>query len=388
MLDWTRLGANYTDVVGRAADSPVANGKAFVTEYAGPAAIVGSTPIASTTWNASAFVSANAVDVVNLLRQQGLVFCGNGFCRYYHPLVLPLLREFLPAPANLSPPSAEGGAAALDAGGSAAGATLNEGAFYSCLSCYASAIDTTKWSATGFASALSSRIIDPARHADSLLANWPYLTRMFTTISPAEMTVDPEFLEHDGLPTVRVSGSSVQRVTCAGARGVALPDGRQVALTPTGTWPGFSALMPFAERIEEYPPVGDAIVLVDNTERINSQLKTWNDTLSWPPPAVSTGSGGSGGTSGISGSGGVPSTSGSGGASGAAGRSTVGPGGSSGTGGSGGASFVTPDDNANPSATASAGCGCRTSRAPGGASAAFAGTALLGALVARRRRRR
>jgi hypothetical protein len=40
-LDWMSLGTNYNDLVGRAVDSPIANGKAFVTEYAGPTAIVG-----------------------------------------------------------------------------------------------------------------------------------------------------------------------------------------------------------------------------------------------------------------------------------------------------------------------------------------------------------
>ncbi|HMR78097.1 MAG TPA: DUF2330 domain-containing protein, partial [Polyangiaceae bacterium] len=39
-IDWQSRGANYMEVVSRAADSPVANGQAFVTEYAGPSNVV------------------------------------------------------------------------------------------------------------------------------------------------------------------------------------------------------------------------------------------------------------------------------------------------------------------------------------------------------------
>ncbi len=219
------------------------------------------------------------------------------------------MRDFLPAPAS---GATDGGAPPIKGFND-----TSEGRFYSCLagvagtqvSCDAGTIDAQKWDAGKFTTALSSRIIQPARHADSLIANWPYLTRLFTTISPAEMTEDPEFLEHDGLPDVRISGSGVRRVTCTGPSGMTLPDGRQVALTPTSTWPGFSNQMPFAERIEEYPSVGAGIVLVDNTERINAQLKLWNDSQGWPPPVASMPSsnpaGGTGGANFPQGQGGV-----------------------------------------------------------------------------------
>jgi MYXO-CTERM domain-containing protein len=68
--------------------------------------------------------------------------------------------------------------------------------------------------------------------------------------------------------------------------------------------------MPYAERIEEFPSVGASIVLVDNTERINSQLKAWNDSQGWPPatPSMPSGSGGAsmlpGGGTGVGGQGG------------------------------------------------------------------------------------
>jgi MYXO-CTERM domain-containing protein len=357
LLDWMALGANYKTLISKSVDSPVANGKAFVTEYAGPTAVVGNTPFAPSTWNADAFTSAAPVDVIKMLQMQGFLRCDpTGFanpyvtqasCSYTSPLVLPLLRDYLPMP--------------VAPDGTAMGAMGDlEGNFYGCLAgipfrspCGAAQIDAQKWDGAKFAAALSSRIIEPARHADSLVATWPYLTRLFTTISPAEMTEDPEFQEQDGLPTVQVSGSATRRLTCSGTSGMTLPDGRPVALA-NGTWPGFSNQMPFAERIEEFPATtGPSIVLVNNTERINSQLKVWNDAQGWPPPLPP-----SGGTTG-----GSTGAAGADGSTGAAGSVGVQPGGNG------------------------SGCGCTVGSRDSRASQAFALAGLLGLIGARRRKR-
>jgi MYXO-CTERM domain-containing protein len=270
-LDWVNAGSNYNDLVGRAADSPVADGHAFVTEYAGPTAVVGAGSLGSSSWNPAPFYTAKAVDVIDLLQKQGLVQCNSSFCNYTHPLLLPLLREFLPAPATL-PPNAD-----FDV----TDPTIRENLFYACLKCYQSLINTNVWNGPAFASALAARIVDPARHADQLLANWPYLTRMFTTISPAEMTEDPEFQERDGLKTVSASGSGTLRVTCSGSRAMTLPDGRFVALSQPSSWPVFTDQMPWAERIEDLSTSGDPVVLVDNSDRINGQLDAWNQPQGW-----------------------------------------------------------------------------------------------------------
>jgi MYXO-CTERM domain-containing protein len=203
-----------------------------------------------------------------------------------------------------------------------------------------------------FAADLAARIIDPAHHADALLSAWKYLTRLFTTISPGEMTEDPEFLERsdlDGtdLPSMsRVTSTATQRITCNNTAGVILPNGRQVALPAQGIWPLFPADMPWAERVEEIPATGAPIVLADYNLAIDAQLKTWNDGQGWPPP-------------GTTGPGGV---------------TTGGP-----TGGTAGANGAVQMDNSS--------CGCRT---VGGASSARFPVALLGlaGLVLGRRRRR
>jgi MYXO-CTERM domain-containing protein len=292
-LDWFNVSTSYNNYVGRAVDSPIANGKAFITEYAGPTAIVGAAPIASSSWNAAPFSTAAAVSVIQLLQNQGLLQCFGETCNYNHPLILPLLRQYLPAPASLT---TSNGTVLTDP-------TLIEGPFYGCLACYQTQIDQAKWNGPMFSAALAARIIDPAHHADALLSSWKYLTRLFTTISPAEMTDDPEFLERADLPTMNVlANSATQRITCNNTAGVILPNGRQVALPSQNIWPLFPPDMPWAERIEEIPATGAPIVLVDNNAVIDAQLKTWNDGQSWPPPTTTTGTGGiTGGTAGANG---------------------------------------------------------------------------------------
>jgi MYXO-CTERM domain-containing protein len=332
-LDWVNFGSNYKELVSRAVDSPVADGKAFVTEYAGPTAIVGATPLTPAAWDPTVYTTLSASDAISRLKQQGLLSCGLGvatdggpfprptvpFCSSSHPLVLPLLRDFVPAPATL---------VTNDAGAPLTDVALIEGYIYDCPSCYLSQIDLSQWSSEKFAQALADRVITPSRHADSLLATWPYLTRMFTTLSPAEMTEDPEFQAMPGLPSVPLPARGVRRITCSGQSGMGLPDGRSVALTPSSAWPGFTANMPWAEDIEEL--LGH-IVLVDNTQLIDDLLKEWNASQGWPP----AGTGGTGGVGGASGgTGGIGG--GTGGIDGGSGGfGTGGAGGFSGTGGIG-----------------------------------------------------
>jgi hypothetical protein len=287
-FDWFNAATSYGDLVSRAIDSEVANGKAWVTEYAGPTAIVGAQPIAPSSWNAAPFATVAPVGVVQLLQSQNFMSCfgGGGQCQYNHVLVLPLLHQYVPPPASL----VANGVTITDP-------TMVENYFYSCLACYQDKIDVTKWNGPNFANDLSKRIIEPSKHADALLSTWPYLTRMFTTLSPVEMDLDPEFLERDGLDNVpQINVQAIQRVTCDSRAGMVLPDGRNVGLISQGTWPRFSNTMPWAEKIDEIQ-ADKVIHLVDNTAKIEMELATWNQSQSWPPPGT-TGAGGAGGANG------------------------------------------------------------------------------------------
>lgn len=318
-VDWTtaNLAVNYKDVITQAVDADQANGRAFVTEYAGSSDVVQQGTIYTESWDSEVFEALPATQVIDRLTQQGLFFCdvdfGNG-CSPTHPLVQPILDQYLPVPAGVDP---------------------NE--FYECVECFADQLDPEVWDGPGFAQALQDRVIGPGQHAVDLLRNNGYLSRLYTTISPGEMTEDPMFHENDGLGDVTNLQSAVQRILCNGDSVYILPDGRQVYLPAGAPWPDFDNepawSMPSDEEIQEVMPSGAPIVLSNNTQVIDDALAAYNDQMGW------AGGGADGGSS----------------------------------------------DGALDSDGGSSGCGCRAGTAPGGLLLMLMG---LGLGVSSRRRRR
>ncbi len=260
-VDWSSMGQNYTQAVSRAVDSPVANGRAFVTEYAGSTNVVSPTSFYSESWNSQVFESAAPVEVIDKLQLMGLVYCyvyrydgAEVDCQYNHPLVKGILAQYLPVPAGLAPAD-----------------------FYNNLKTYESQIDLGKWNASEFAASFKLRIEDPAKHAASIVTKWPYLTRLFTTISPGEMTEDPMFHSQPGLDSVMPPALAVRHTGCCGQTTMELADGRDVAFDrSTQAWPAWDSKMPWADLIEEYPIGGEKITLVDNRSVIEHELAGWN----------------------------------------------------------------------------------------------------------------
>ncbi|MCX4247932.1 DUF2330 domain-containing protein [Paraliomyxa miuraensis] len=300
-LDWPSFGANYRELVTMAVDAPMADGRAFVTEYAGSVSVIDSSRLDTSMLDSSAFDGIPVVDVIDTLEAMGLMLCNEDGCQWLHELAPSLVHEFLPVPAG-----------------------VEEDAFYACLSCYAGLIDPVAWDAAAFAAAFDERIVAPMQHGQDLLATWPYVTRLYTTISPHEMTVDPMFAENAGLPDVPSRYGAERQQDCCGDA-MRLPGGRLVWMTGN-SWPVWGNDMPWAERIEEYAPGGGApIVLDDQSATIDAVIDHWNqvadcngqDTGGWdtglddgsgnPGDADGGSNGTTGGTAGASG------TSGSGG---------------------------------------------------------------------------
>jgi hypothetical protein len=263
-LDWVgNAASSYLSNISLAIDE--AGGRAFITEYAGTDAIVSLFGIENASWSASAFAGIEPVDVVTTLTSQGLMSCANDSCSYAHPQVLPLLQRYLP-----TPPSIE------------------EDAFYGCLSCYEGLIDPVAWAAQpGFSVEYEERISGPARHAVDMLVEATYLTRLFTMISPHEMIEDPLLQESDSLGTVDNNLVATQVLPCDNAPTyVEVPGGREVVLLGS-SYPVFGQ-MPSAERIERVPMVGPPQVETNNTEAIDEIIEKHNhDNLVGPEPGCS-----------------------------------------------------------------------------------------------------
>ena len=269
-LDWLGLGANYKGVVTMAVDSPMADGRAFVTEYAGPSAIVDPTGLFDAAWNADAFLGLEPVMVPDVLRDQGLMtICDDSVCAFPHPLMRGLMLSFLPPPEGVT-----------------------EGAFWGDLAGYVDEIDLEAWDAAAFSAAVQERIVAPGAHAAELLATYPTLTRLYTTLSPAEMTEDPLFHANVELPEVdNTSRIATLFQPCFGRPEMQqIGVGSAVSLDASGVWPDIlPEEMPWALRIETVPPAGAPMVLVDNTALIDQLVTQWNNQVALAPKAACDG---------------------------------------------------------------------------------------------------
>ena len=276
-LDWPNNASNYKEVISMAVDADEANGNAFVTEYAGTSDVI-QTWMIDQGWSSAPF--ANFVDspvgVIQELSNQGLIFCDADWgteCTYLHPLVESIVSQFIPVPEALA---------------------ANE--FYNCLECYVDQIDLTAWSATGFSMRLDERIIEPAQRAVALIEANPYLTRMYTTISPNEMMADPIFKLNNTLADVSNINFATQTNHCSGGATITLPDGREVMFPDATdiTWPDFGAEMPWEEEVDQENMADNAplINLVDNTEQINDLLEQYNKEADLPGADVDAEAGG------------------------------------------------------------------------------------------------
>lgn len=253
LVDWINLGANYAELVTLAVDVPGSDGHGFVTEYAGPSSIVPTDGMLEPSWQAERFVGIDPTLVVDELAAQGLMTCTERPCTYAHPLVQGILARFLPRPVGVA-----------------------EDDFYACLSCYADQIDLEVWSDADFAAEVASRIVEPGRRALDLLRAHPYLTRLFTTLSPHEMTRDPLFHANADLPDVSNVYTATLVNVCEGTSYIELEDGRKIAVDPSGTLP---MDMPSAERVDEVPEQGAPMTVVDLEEDIEDARRSWNTQM-------------------------------------------------------------------------------------------------------------
>jgi hypothetical protein len=261
-LDWFNFGTNYRTLVTNAVDAAGADGRAFVTEFAGPSALVPG-GLRAPHWNADAFTTREAVDVVGELQRQALMNCSSAAqCNSEHPQVIPLLRDHLPAPAGVA-----------------------EEEFWSNVARYLDRFDPNAFDGAAFARDFEARIIEPAERGDELLAKSTYVTRLFTTISPHEMTADPAFAElpeNHGLGNVTAAMMATDRNVCGGKTVLSLPGGREAAHEVPAS-PAFGNGMPWAERVEGFNADGTRTPVADNAGAIDRELLAWNTSHGYDP---------------------------------------------------------------------------------------------------------
>ncbi len=199
-------GESYPNAVTRAVDE--AGGQAFVTEYAGetPRLSVGISEIEDLR------EITDPGEFLMRLRERGF----NGDSQ-----LLALLLRYVPPPAE-----------ALDFASD----------FYNCLVndwCieYDSYLETLDFDPNAFVDALNEAIVEPRNRTQEMVESFPQLTRLFTTMSAEEMTLDPLFDVDPDVPEVSNIHRATQVTECSpeyfsfdAPQKLVLPSGREVQL--------------------------------------------------------------------------------------------------------------------------------------------------------------
>jgi MYXO-CTERM domain-containing protein len=143
-------------------------------------------------------------------------------------------------------------------------------------------------------------VVAPLDETQALLLSRPYVTRLYTTMSADEMTLDPAFTFNPDLPDVSNQHTAEQIIDCDGGFRIVLNDGDTVYGETQGMWPMQQTdELPAARKILQLATQGDGEVVIDNSERIGRLL------AQIAPPNAGSGGSGTAGRSGAGGRGGA-----------------------------------------------------------------------------------
>ncbi len=283
-IDWPRAGANYVDVVTDAVDE-IEGHHSFVTEYAGPSNIMVDILDYQGRFGNIAELAAltDPVEFVSYMNNFGYALFTNsgpnGVAPTYPSLVLGILQSHLPVPSAL------------------ADEDISPAEYYWNISYYLGAYREENpelfedldvdFSPAEVAQELEERVVEPTFAAGELFRSNDYLSRLFTTLSPNEMTKDPAFSFNPDLPEVSnvhtgqityhcdLLADPTQETTPA----VLITEQGFKLVYSNGTGdaeaenPYASIEMPQSHFQEVLREEGSAEVVIDNTDEIRLALK-------------------------------------------------------------------------------------------------------------------
>jgi hypothetical protein len=128
---------------------------------------------------------------------------------------------------------------------------------------------------------LFSTYVEPMREADALFDEFPRLTRLFTTLSPADMTADPVFGFNPDLPDVTSNHAATFTVKCS-QNELSTEQGWVVPMDSPGPPPDFDQT-PGALRIETLGEEGPPTVVTDNSAVIATRFPATVEPAPEPP---------------------------------------------------------------------------------------------------------
>ncbi|MCK6550021.1 DUF2330 domain-containing protein [Myxococcota bacterium] len=246
-LNWVTFGSNYRTLVSLAADE--AGGNAFVTEYSGATQRLRGALHFEGRYRLDEVTSQQTVaDVLTQLQWQGLTA---------RVELSAILRRHVPD------------ALLVEHG-------LDPATFWSCPSCFWQQAQMIPFDATALVAEIEDRILRPDRAVQALFDGFATATRLYTRISPAEMSMDPVFSFRSDLPDVDNVRRATVRFECGSNGGISrgiveLDDGRRAAVDATGNPLGDVAEAPASDLIAQLE-TGD--VFRDNRDRNRGLAET------------------------------------------------------------------------------------------------------------------
>jgi hypothetical protein len=250
-INWFNAASNYGDVVTEAADE--AGGQGFVTEFAAP-----SSELAEVVWR-----SGEEADWQNLKSTpfsrfsdifQALFDRYQGFSGFWDAV-----RRSVMLPASVEFED-----------------------FQSCPNCYSS---QAQFSPSELFAAVEADVIEPLRGVQTLIDRGPYVTRLYSTLSAAEMTVDPVFRFNPDLPDVDNIHQANRIIECdrdvylsRAAWRIEFPQGTVIrgSADSVGRWPTEVDNQPPNFRVLTLATTGEGAVVADNSALIEDMLAGYN----------------------------------------------------------------------------------------------------------------
>ncbi len=239
-IDWMNGAANYQQVVARAIDE-AAGGHAFITEYAGTTAVMRDV----LGWPGR-FPSREAIeqteslwDLMDELSRPG----------WPQAAVRSVLERNYPMPE-----------AALSA-------NVSADRYYENIARMVQQYDPERvYDAMTIAEELWERVVTPTLESDALFDDNTYMTRLFTTLDPEEMTKDPVFAFNPDLPEVQQVRTATLENTCNDSPAfiMHLSDGRAFQLDSRQAWNERSRDVPRTRLISVFRQEGAGEIVTDN----------------------------------------------------------------------------------------------------------------------------
>jgi len=256
-IDWFNGGRNYNDVVIEATNE-APDGQSFVTEYAGPSDVMKDILADDTRFGTRASLESTTDFVAYV----------EALWSHRFPVttpVLSLLERSIPVPASWR----------------AQGVTPEQ--FHRSIRYFVGELErldpaahdaylaSLDFDPEALTADLWERVVEPTREANALFDRHPELTRLYTTLSPSEMTKDPVFAFNPELPDYSNEHNATFLADCDGRGGLlTLPDGRTLRIENPTEWSASrdEGSVPYSRRIEVLREEGEAEVTRDNRGEI------------------------------------------------------------------------------------------------------------------------